>query len=147
MKRITQKSPAHTLHAVVKIVPTYQDCDPAGVVWHGNYFHYFDTARCALLDQIDYGYRQMAAEGHVWPIIDTRVRYMGKATYDQPLQVSATLTEWEYRLRMDFEVLDDSGECITEAYTVQVAIEIETDELCLGSPDALLKRLRQLGIN
>ncbi len=33
--------------------------DPMNVVWHGNYVQFFENARCALLDQIDYNYHQM----------------------------------------------------------------------------------------
>ena len=49
--------------ATVEITVPYHDCDPGGVVWHGNYLRYFDAARCALLDTISYGYLEMAAAG------------------------------------------------------------------------------------
>ena len=148
MRRIASKSirQLNLLSAEVDIVPAYQDADPAGVVWHGNYFRYFDTARCALLDKLDYGYREMEDSGYLWPIIDTRVRYMKSATYDQPLRVTAMLSEWENRLKIVYEVLDKSGQCITEAYTMQAALEIATGEICLITPQPLVDRLAKLGI-
>ena len=39
---------------IVHNIP-FHDIDPMGVVWHGNYFRYFEIAREALLNQIDYG--------------------------------------------------------------------------------------------
>jgi len=148
LRRVIKKgqSDAETLSATVDIRPSYQDCDPAGVVWHGNYFHYFDSARVALLEQLDYGYRQMEASGYLYPVVDTRVRYLGTATYDQPVRVTATLREWEYRLRIDYEVRDAAEKCITEAYTIQVAVEIASGELCIGSPEPLLARIARAGL-
>ena len=148
MRRLIKSggSAAKILSATVDIRPSYQDCDPAGVVWHGNYFHYFDAARVALLEQLDYGYRQMEESGYLYPVIDTRVRYLGAATYDQLLRVRASLREWEYRLKIDYEVLDDAGKCITEAYTIQVAVEMASGELCIGSPEPLLSRIARAGL-
>jgi len=100
----------------VDIRPAYQDADPAGVVWHGNYFHYFDTARCALLDKLDYGYRAMEESGHLWPIVDTRVRFIKSATYDQNITVTAVLREWEYRVKIDYTVRDDEEQSIAEGH-------------------------------
>ena len=148
MRRLIRKnqSAADSFSATVDIRPSYQDCDPAGVVWHGNYFHYFDTARVALLAKLDYGYRQMEASGYVFPVVDTRVRYLVPATYDQLIRVSATLREWEYRLKIEYEVRDAADKFVAEAYTIQVAVEIATGELCIGSPEPLLSRIVRAGL-
>ena len=134
------------MRATVTVRPSYQDCDPAGVVWHGNYFHFFDRARCALLDKLEYGYRAMAAGGHVWPIVDTRVRYIRSATYEQDYEVDAILREWEYRMKIEYVVRDDSSDLLVEAYTTQVAVEVATGELSLAPPPALVAGLRRQGI-
>ena len=130
-----------TLTASVNIRIPFQDADPAGVVWHGNYFRYFETARVALLDEIDYGYRQMADSGFVWPIVDTRVKFILPIHFDQEIEVRATLLEWEYRLKVEYEVLDESGQRATNGYTIQVAVDAETGELCIGSPSVLLQKI------
>ena len=49
--------------AEVELTVPFHDVDMMGVVWHGNYFRYFEIAREALLNQFDYGYRQMKASG------------------------------------------------------------------------------------
>jgi len=102
------------LSATVEIRIPFQDADPAGVAWHGNYFRYFDTARCALLEQINYSYRQMAESGYMWPIVDTRVKYIQAVGYDHVIRVSAKLVEWEYRLKIEYEIHDDDGRCVTK---------------------------------
>lgn len=149
VRRLTQTKEINPalLTAKVDIRPAYQDADPAGVVWHGNYFHYFDAARVALLDRMDYGYREMESSGYLWPIVDTRVRYLASATYDQIITVEASLVEFEYRLKIGYAVTDSKGECITEAYTVQVPLNAATGEMCLGAPQPLLDRLAKIGIH
>ena len=42
------------LVAEIELSPAFHDCDPMHVVWHGNYFKYFEIARCALLQRYDY---------------------------------------------------------------------------------------------
>jgi acyl-CoA thioester hydrolase len=132
------------LTATVSVTVPYQDADPAGVAWHGNYFRYFDLARCALLDLFDYGYRRMEESGYVWPIVDTRVRYIRPIYYDQRILVHATLLESEYRLKIAYEIRDEDGEKLTKGYTTQVAVDMQSGELCVGSPGALIDRLNSL---
>lgn len=131
------------LTVTVPLVVPYHDADPAGVAWHGSYFRYFDVARCALLNQINYGYREMERSGYLWPIVDTRVRYIRPLYYDQRIQVCATLLEWEYRLRLEYEIRDDADIKTTEGYTIQAAVSTATRELVFGAPEVLLERLRQ----
>lgn len=127
--------------ATVAVTVPFQDADPTGVAWHGNYFRYFDSARSALLARLDYGYRAMAESGYVWPIVDTRVRYLAGVEYGDTVDVTATLEEWEYRLRIGYEIRDRAGRRVTEAYTVQVPVDAASGELCFGLPAAMRRRL------
>jgi len=131
--------PRISAQATVRI--PFQDADPAGVVWHGNYFRYFETARLALLEEIDYGYRQMANSGYIWPIVDTRVKFILPVKFDETIRIEATLMEWEYRLKIAYKVFGENGECATKAHTIQVAVDAKSGELCMGSPSDLMKRI------
>jgi len=132
---------ARKLQAVVTVKVPYHDADPAGVAWHGNYLRYFDQARCALLDKIDYGYRRMEESGYLWPIVDVRIRFIHAALYDDEISVEAWLVESEYRLKIEYVIRNKDGKKITKGHTVQVAVVIDTGELCIGSPAALLERI------
>lgn len=87
------------LSAQVTMTPSFQDADPMGVVYHGNYFRFFEEARRVMLDKIGYNYREMQASGYMWPIIDTRVKYIKPIPFDLTVRVEAKLTEWENRLK------------------------------------------------
>jgi len=129
------------LDAKVELLVPYHDCDPAGVVWHGNYLRYFDEARCALLDSIDYGYREMEASGFLWPVIDAQLRFVRPLRYHEKFTVECRLLEYEYRMVMEYTVLNAAGEIATSGKTVQVAVDVSNNEMCLGSPQVLLDKL------
>ena len=129
---------------VVIEVP-FHDTDSAGVVWHGWYTKYLEIARCALLESFNFNYDEMARTGYLWPVIDLRLRYIKPAHFRQKIRVRATLAEWEHRLKIDYLISDEhSGERMTKGSTVQVAVDAQSGEMCLVSPDVLFERL---GVN
>lgn len=129
----------------ITIRAQFYDLDPMEVVWHGNYVRYFEEARCALLDLIGYNYPQMQQSGYAWPIVDLRVKYVRPVRFRQMIVVRAELAEFENRLKIEYRVSDQtSGEILTKASTIQVAVNADTGELCLESPPALVDRVKAL---
>jgi len=120
----------------------FHDIDPLEIVWHGNYIKYFEMVRAELLDKIDYNYEAMRQSGFAWPIIEVKLRYIKPATYGQKIKVHAKLSEHEYRLKINYVITDlDSGARLTKGHTIQVAVDMKKEELCLASPDVFLKKL------
>src|SRR5262245_5918001 len=126
----------------IEVRPAFFDIDPMEVVWHGHYVKFLEMARGALLAKFDYDYAAMRASGYMWPIVDMRLKYVRSATLGQLLKVQATIVEWEHRLRVDYVIRDAaSGEKLTTATTTQVAVDIQTREMCFVSPPVLWQRL------
>jgi acyl-CoA thioester hydrolase len=120
----------------------FHDIDAVGVAWHGHYVKYLEIARCALLDKIDYNYPQMKASGYAWPVIDLRIRYPQPLYFQQKVRVKAWLVEWENRLKVSYLIEDlETGQRLTKAYTVQVAIDMESGEMLYVSPGILFQKL------
>lgn len=112
------------------------------VVWHGNYTRFFELARFALLDKIDYSYEQMRSSGYMWPIVDMRIRFYRPLRLRQWIDVSAALIEWENRLRIDYLVRDaNDGRRLTKGRTLQVAVVAETEEMLWETPQVLREKL------
>jgi len=132
-----------SLSAEVEIEIPFEDGDPMGVTWHGNYFRYLERARCRILDKIGYGYRAMLESGYSWPIVDTRVKFIRPTVFQQRICVVATLEEYENRLKLGYVITElESGERTTTGYTIQVAIDNATEELCFVSPPILIEKIR-----
>ncbi|WP_034105868.1 acyl-CoA thioesterase [Pseudomonas lurida] len=122
-------------HSDTEILVPFFDVDTMNVVWHGHYVKYLEVARCALLDKIGHNYTAMLESGYAWPVIDMQLRYVRGAVFGQTINVRASLVEWENRLKINYLITDlVSGERLTRATTVQVAVEIATREMQLASP-------------
>ena len=127
------------MHADVIIDVPFHDVDTMNVVWHGHYLKYFEIARCKLLDQFHYNYKQMLASGYAWPVIESHVRYVQGIEFEQKIRVRAILKEWENRLKIEYQIFDEKKKKrLTKGYTSQVAVHIETREMCFQSPQVLL---------
>lgn len=132
------------MQAEVIIEVPFHDVDTMNVVWHGHYLKYFEIARCKLLDQFHYNYNQMLASGYAWPVIESHVRYAQGIQYEQKIRIRAILKEWENRLKIDYLIFDETtGKRLTKGYTIQVAVEIATREMCFQSPQILFDCLNQ----
>ncbi|WP_282269299.1 acyl-CoA thioesterase [Stenotrophomonas sp. PS02298] len=130
------------LVAEIELSPAFHDCDPMHVVWHGNYFKYFEIARCALLQRYDYDYPQMLESGYLWPVVDARVKYIRPLLYQQALRVRAQISEWENRLKIDYQIhAAADGQLLTRAHTIQVAVDAASKEMLYQSPPVLWERL------
>ncbi|MDE2069953.1 MAG: acyl-CoA thioesterase [Gammaproteobacteria bacterium] len=113
------------------------------VVWHGNYFRYFETARAALLRKINYDYPEMQASGYLWPIVELKARFVQPMRYAQHIRVHADLLEWENRLKIAYRVADTvSDKRLSSGYTIQCAVDVRSGELQLVSPPVLRARLK-----
>ena len=135
-------TPTDLHQAEVEILVPFHDVDAMRIVWHGNYAKYFEVARCALLDSIDYNYQQMGASGYAWPVIDLKVRFGSPARFGDRLVVTATLREWEQRMRITYRIVNTAtGKRITRGSTVQVPVSLTTNEMCYTAPDILFERL------
>jgi len=133
------------LHVDTEILVPFFDVDSMHVVWHGHYVKYLEVARCALLDHLGHNYQQMQAAGYAWPVIDLQLRYMRGATFGQRLNVRASLVEWENRLKINYLISDlATGERMTRASTVQVAVEIASREMLLASPTVMLEAVQKV---
>lgn len=136
---------AGVIHVDTELLVPFFDVDSMHVVWHGHYVKYLEVARCALLDQLGHNYVQMQASGFAWPVIDLQLRYIRGATFGQRLTVRASLVEWENRLKIHYLISDaETGERMTRASTVQVAVHIDSGEMQLASPQVILDAVQRV---
>ena len=130
------------LSAEIELSPAFHDLDPMDIVWHGNYVKYLELARCALLAKFDYDYPQMRDSGYAWPIVDMRLRYVKTTEFGQRIRIRAEIVEWENRLKIEYLITDVlTGKKINKAYTIQVAVDMQSREMLYLCPDVLWHKL------
>lgn len=136
-----KKSTAIVSAAVDMVVPFY-DVDPMRIVWHGNYVKYIEDARCALLDKIGYNYNAMEESGFMWPIVDMRLKYVASAVFGSRIRIHANLVEYETRIKIDYQIeCLDTNKILTKAYTIQVALQMQSQELQFESPSVFTNKV------
>ncbi len=133
------------LSATVEVEVPFHDVDVMHVVWHGHYIKYFEVARCALLRLFNYDYPEMRSSGYAWPVVACQLKYIRPARFGQLLLVTATLMEFENRLKISYQVTDKlSGERLTKGVSTQVAVDVLSGELQLVSPTVVHQELSRL---
>src|ERR1700734_2405752 len=70
----------------------YAETDQMGVVYHANYFVWFEVGRTELLRASGWSYREMEAEGIGLPVVEAHCDSRQPARYDDELEVRTTGT-------------------------------------------------------
>jgi acyl-CoA thioester hydrolase len=68
----------------------YAETDQMGVVYHANYFVWFEVGRVELLRSLGHSYRDLETAGINLPVIRAECDYRRPARYDDELEVRTT---------------------------------------------------------
>ncbi len=138
----TKKTAHRQLTAEIPLTVPFHDVDSMSIVWHGHYIKYFELARCELLDELNYLYVEMAGSGYSWPVIEANAKYVQPLRYRQQVIVRAVLSDWDLRLKIDYQILDPETRArLTKGYTVQVAVDPKSGTLCMPLPEKFRERV------
>jgi len=103
-----QAYPTHEVQIRVR----YQETDQMGVVYHGNYFTYFEIGRTEYLRSFGYTYRDMEASGIYAVAVKVECSYHKPAKYDDLLTIKTAIKritrvkiEYEHHIYRDTELL------------------------------------------
>ena len=93
------------ISAITEVRVRYQETDQMGVVYHGNYFTWFESARIELLDQMECSYQELEKGGYLLPVLTCEARFIKPAKFDDRLQVTALIkTSPVARIEIFYEV-------------------------------------------
>ena len=71
----------------------YAETDQMRVVYHANYFIWFEIGRVELMRQLGLEYSEMEAEGCGIAVVEARIRYKLPARYDDELVIETRLAK------------------------------------------------------
>jgi acyl-CoA thioester hydrolase len=102
----------------------FHDLDPMQVVWHGNYFKYFDKTRFGLFKSVGIDlYAYLKERQMVFPLTRSSIKHILPLRFDETFICRATATEARYKIALDFEIRrPESGEICTRGKSEQVAV-------------------------
>jgi len=120
----------------------YGDTDQMGVVYYANYLRFFEIARGEWLRAAGLPYKEIEAEGALFPVIEARVRYRLPARYDDEIVVACHPSKvGAASLRFDYVVRRGRPD------GVDILAEGHTDHACIdgrGRPRRMPPKVRAL---
>jgi acyl-CoA thioester hydrolase len=111
-----------------KIRVRYIETDQMGVVYHGHYFQYFESARAESIRQLGMTYADMEKMGVIMPVIEVQCRYLRPARYDDLLTIRLILRELPVHHKIEFfqEVYNEAQELLANGRVVLYFMEAAT---------------------
>lgn len=95
-----------------------------GIVYHGNYFPYFELGRTELLRSRGMPYTEIERQGYRLVVVEANARYAAPARYDQELEIHTRVAELSgARVVFHYEVTAaGSDACLVEGRTVHACL-------------------------
>jgi acyl-CoA thioester hydrolase len=121
----------------------FYEVDPLQIVWHGNYFNYFELARQTLLARRDVDlYEYGKHTQFFFPIIRTATTHYSPLRYGDIFICLATLAEARTKIVVDFEVsVKNQSRICAKGRTEQVAVKMPEMELQIFIPEKIRNAL------
>ncbi len=129
---------SHYAETTVRV--RYAETDQMGVVYHGNYFTWFEVGRVELCRQLGFEYKRMETEDDSFIVVaDAHCRYKRPARFDDLLVIRTKVAESQRRtVRFDYEILNQAcGELIATGDTLHVICDRA------GKPKSLPEKYRK----
>jgi acyl-CoA thioester hydrolase len=122
----------------------YAETDQMGVVYHSNYFQYFEVARAESIRQLGFTYADMEKMGIIMPVIEVQCRYLRPALYDDLLTIKVILKELPVHHKIEFqqEVYNEKGDLLASGSIILYFMEAKTMKRT-SMPEQLARQLER----
>jgi acyl-CoA thioester hydrolase len=127
-------------YAETTIRVRYAETDQMGVVYHGNFFTWFEVGRVELCRHLGFEYKQMEIEDDSYIVVaEARCRYKKPAHFDDVLTIRTRVTQSQRRtMRFGYEISNQAtGEIIATGETTHVICDGR------GRPKSLPEKYRK----
>lgn len=93
MKKQKEISKATQLSESIEIRVRFNEADPLGIVWHGNYIKYFEDGREAFGRKYGITYLDIEQQGYATPIVKSVCEHKKTVRYGEVLRVETYYVE------------------------------------------------------
>lgn len=128
--------------AETKVRVRYAETDQMGVVYHSNFFLYFEVARAESIRHLGFTYADMEKMGMIMPVVDVHARYLRPALYDDLLTIKTYLKEMPLHHKIEFhhEVYNEKAELLCIGKIILYFMEKDTMKKT-AMPETLKKKI------
>ena len=108
------------------IRPRYSETDQMGVIYHSNYFPWFEVARTTFLKKLGLSYLELEKTGIMLPVIEVNCKYVKSALYDDDLTVEVWIENFRSsRITFHYRILREKQELLATGFTEHVFLDSE----------------------
>ncbi|KOF58155.1 MULTISPECIES: acyl-CoA thioesterase [Clostridium] len=111
--------------SVTNIKVRYAETDKMGIVYHSNYYIYFEVAREDFIKEAGIMYKDLEDMGIIMPIVETRCKYHEGAKYADELIIETSLKEISpVKVVLKYDVIrKNDNKAIAEGETTQTFVD------------------------
>ena len=137
-------TPLTYFRALVRV--HWADTDAAGVVWHGNFFRWFESAEEELYRALGHPRQALLEElGVMMPRVDVHARFKSPARPDELLAIGIALSELsERRISFAFDVREFGTDRFLADGGYRLAVVATSTFTSVPVPSALAELLRRI---
>ena len=105
----------------------YAETDAMQIVHHASYIIWFEVGRTDFIDQLGFPYAKVEELGFILPVLDVHSVYQKPLKYGDTALVKTRLGHYDgLRIRFEYQVLNEQGDCCVEGYSSHVIVLKET---------------------
>lgn len=118
----------------------YADTDRSEMVYHANYLRFFELGRASMLRDMVCPYTEIEADGYVYPIIETGIKFYTPLYYDDPMWINTRPGELgKARIKFSYVITHaESGSIVCTGFTEHCALNSS------GRPVRIDEKTKQL---
>ncbi|MDO4727387.1 MAG: acyl-CoA thioesterase [Bacteroidota bacterium] len=125
----------HKLSHIHHFEVRFNETDPLGIVWHGNYYIYFEQGREAFGKKYNLTYLEIQKKGFVVPIVKSECEYKHPLKYGDTATIETTFVATNAaKLIYTYKIYNQDKTLICTGKTIQVFLDTN-GKLCLYNPD------------
>ncbi|WP_315117154.1 thioesterase family protein [uncultured Clostridium sp.] len=107
-----------------RIKVRYAETDKMGIVYHANYYTWFEIGRGEYILKSGMTYKYMEDKGIMMPLVETYCKYIEGAKYDDSIIIETFVKELSpIKVIFNYNVIrEEDGKLLAKGYTSQVFI-------------------------
>ena len=115
------------MKSVKHIELRYSDTDQMGVIYHANYFSFFEQGRTQFLKDVGYDYHLFEENGIIYPVRDVSCTYLKSIRFGEKVHVETSIHKFtKVKTTYYHEIKNDEGELKCTGYTTVVCVDKDT---------------------
>jgi acyl-CoA thioester hydrolase len=109
----------------------YSDSDQMGVVYHANYFTFFEQSRTGFLKELGVDYYDLEANGYIFPVRDVNCTYLKSIRLGEEVYCETMLVEQsKVKLVFGHVIKNNEGEIKAKGNTCIICVRKEDFRIC-----------------